>query len=48
MTKDTFPGAWDSSSSGHVDSGEDYDDCAVRELREELGLRRFRAATAAF
>jgi isopentenyl-diphosphate delta-isomerase type 1 len=38
MTKDTHPGAWDSSSSGHVDSGEDYDACAVRELREELGL----------
>jgi isopentenyldiphosphate isomerase len=38
MTKDTFPGAWDSSASGHVDSGEDYDACAVRELREELGL----------
>ncbi len=39
MTKDTFPGAWDSSSSGHVDSGEDYDTCAIRELREEIGLR---------
>ena len=38
MTKDTFPGAWDSSASGHVDSGEDYDACSVRELREELGL----------
>jgi isopentenyldiphosphate isomerase len=38
MTKDTFPGAWDSSASGHVDSGEDYDACAVRELGEELGL----------
>src|SRR5271170_3191443 len=38
LTKDTFPGAWDSSASGHVDSGEDYDACAVRELREELGL----------
>ena len=38
MTKDTFPGTWDSSASGHVDSGEDYDACAVRELREELGL----------
>ncbi len=37
MRKDTFPGAWDSSSSGHLDSGEDYDACAVRELREELG-----------
>jgi isopentenyl-diphosphate delta-isomerase type 1 len=37
-TKDTAPGAWDSSASGHVDSGEDYDACAVRELREEIGL----------
>ena len=36
--KDCFPGAWDSSASGHLDSGEDYDECAVRELREELGL----------
>lgn len=38
MLKDRQPGVWDSSSSGHVDSGEDYDACAVRELREELGL----------
>ena len=37
-TKDTFPDCWDSSASGHVDAGEDYDACAVRELREELGL----------
>jgi isopentenyl-diphosphate delta-isomerase type 1 len=39
MKKDTFPGAWDSSSSGHLDTGEDYDACAVRELREEIGLK---------
>lgn len=39
MNKDRQPGLWDSSSSGHVDSGEDYDTCAVRELGEELGLR---------
>ena len=38
MKKDRQPGVWDSSSSGHVDSGEDYDHCAVRELGEELGL----------
>jgi isopentenyldiphosphate isomerase len=38
MTKDREPGKWDSSSSGHVDAGEDYDACAVRELREEIGL----------
>ncbi len=37
MTKDTFPGAWDSSASGHLESGEDYAAGAVRELREELG-----------
>ncbi len=38
LSKDTFPGAWDSSASGHLDAGESYDDCAVRELREEIGL----------
>ncbi len=37
-TKDTFPGHRDSSASGHLNSGEDYDACAVRELCEELGL----------
>jgi isopentenyldiphosphate isomerase len=38
MKKDRQPGVWDSSASGHVDSGEDYNTCAVRELREELGV----------
>jgi isopentenyl-diphosphate delta-isomerase type 1 len=38
LLKDTFPGVWDSSASGHLDSGEDYDACAVREVREEIGL----------
>jgi 16S rRNA (adenine1518-N6/adenine1519-N6)-dimethyltransferase len=38
MSKDTFPGVWDSSASGHLESGEEYDACAARELREELGL----------
>lgn len=37
-TKDTFPDRWDSSCSGHVDTGEEYLQCAVRELGEELGL----------
>jgi isopentenyl-diphosphate delta-isomerase type 1 len=37
-TKDTFPGCYDSSASGHLSSGEEYDACAVRELHEELGL----------
>ena len=39
MLKDCFPGTWDSSASGHLDQGETYDACAVRELREEIGLR---------
>ena len=43
LKKDTFPGAWDSSASGHLDTGEDYDACAVRELREEIGLAVERA-----
>lgn len=38
MKKDRHPGTWDSSASGHVDSGEDYDATAIRELREEIGL----------
>lgn len=38
MLKDTARGKWDSSTSGHVDQGEDYDATAVRELREEIGL----------
>jgi len=38
LKKDRESGKWDSSTSGHVDSGEDYDACAVRELREEIGL----------
>ncbi|HOG92490.1 MAG TPA: NUDIX domain-containing protein [Opitutaceae bacterium] len=38
MGKDSCPGTWDSSCSGHLDAGEDYDAAAVRELREEIGL----------
>lgn len=38
LTKDCFPGTWDSSASGHLAPGEDYDACAVREVREELGI----------
>jgi isopentenyldiphosphate isomerase len=38
LKKDIAGGKWDSSTSGHVDSGEHYDATAVRELREEIGL----------
>ena len=37
-TKDTSPGEWVTSVSGHVNSGEDYKQTALREVREELGL----------
>ena len=38
-TKEIAPGLWDSSAAGHVDGDESYDDCARRELEEELGIR---------
>ncbi len=38
LSKDSHPGKWDSSCSGHVDAGEGYLESAVRELEEELGL----------
>ena len=38
MSKDEQPGKWDSSAAGHVDSGEDYLECARREIGEELGI----------
>ena len=37
-TKDTFPGCFDSSASGHLSTGEDYDTAAYREVNEELGV----------
>lgn len=39
MTKDCFPGTWDSSASGHLTPGESYDQCARREVEEELGWK---------
>jgi isopentenyldiphosphate isomerase len=39
MLKDLSPGLWDSSCSGHLDSGEDYDTAAIRELFEEIGIK---------
>jgi indole-3-glycerol phosphate synthase len=39
LTKDNWPGVWDSSASGHLDAGETYDACVVREAGEELGLK---------
>lgn len=36
--KDKNPALWDSSSAGHVDSGEDYETAAHREMMEEIGI----------
>jgi 16S rRNA (adenine1518-N6/adenine1519-N6)-dimethyltransferase len=36
--KDRFPLRWDSSAAGHVDAGESYQECAMRELQEEIGV----------
>lgn len=39
LKKDLNAGLWDTSAAGHVDCGESYDDCARRELTEELGVK---------
>jgi isopentenyldiphosphate isomerase len=36
--KDTNPGCWDVACAGHVAVGESYEQAALRELAEELGL----------
>jgi 16S rRNA (adenine1518-N6/adenine1519-N6)-dimethyltransferase len=37
-SKDRHPLKWDSSAAGHVSAGENYDETARRELKEELGV----------
>lgn len=39
MKKDLNRGLWDTSAAGHVDAGESYENCAPRELSEELGVK---------
>lgn len=38
----THPGLWDASAAGHVDEGESYEQAALRELKEELGLENYK------
>ncbi|MBU3915602.1 NUDIX domain-containing protein [bacterium] len=38
MSKDVQPGKWDTSVGGHLDAGESYQDAALREMKEELGI----------
>jgi isopentenyl-diphosphate delta-isomerase type 1 len=40
--KDTFPLRWDSSAAGHLSPSEEYDSCALREVKEELGFEMTR------
>lgn len=37
-TKDVSPGEWVTSVSGHVNAGEDYEETAIRETGEEVGI----------
>lgn len=39
QNKENYPGCWDISSAGHISAGETSREGAIRELREELGLR---------
>ncbi|MCL6271509.1 NUDIX domain-containing protein [Sansalvadorimonas sp. 2012CJ34-2] len=38
MTKDVYPGCYDLAVGGVVDEGEEYDEAAARELKEEFGI----------
>jgi 8-oxo-dGTP pyrophosphatase MutT (NUDIX family) len=39
MTKDIFPGYYDPATGGVVLAGESYEESAIRELEEEMGIR---------
>lgn len=38
LNKDIYPGYWDIAAGGVVLAGETYKECALREVREELGI----------
>jgi isopentenyl-diphosphate delta-isomerase type 1 len=38
LSKDLYPGHYTGSATGHVEYGEDYEEAAQRELKEELGI----------
>jgi isopentenyldiphosphate isomerase len=38
-SKDLNPGKWDTKFGGHVLAGKDFDETAMKELEEEIGLR---------
>lgn len=38
LTKDSFPGRYDTSAAGHIQAGDEPLESALRELKEELGI----------
>ncbi len=36
---ETSPGCWDISAAGHASTGDDSITCAIRETKEELGIK---------
>lgn len=42
LDKDSCPGMWDTSASGHVDQSESPEKATLRELKEELGITIYR------
>lgn len=42
MTKDIQPGKWDTSVGGHLAVGENFEEAAYREMKEELGIQNIR------
>ncbi len=38
LKKQIYPNVWTSSASGHLSSGESYEEAAHKELKEELGV----------
>ena len=47
-TKRLFPNCYDFSVGGHVNSGEDYEEAAYRELKEELGIENVQLKEVAY
>lgn len=43
-----FPNCYDFSVGGHVNSGENYDEAAYRELKEELGIENVKLQEVAY
>jgi len=38
-TKKTYPNCWDTSAGGNIDYPESYEQAALRELSEEIGIK---------